>query len=80
VYGSTTQIRYYTPEDADITVKIFDLTGAALTELRSRSVGGLDGEITWDVIDIQSGVYLARVEAVSGSRSEVAIIKIAIVK
>jgi hypothetical protein len=80
VYGSATQIRYYTPEDADITVKIFDLTGAALTELRSRSVGGLDGEITWDVTDIQSGVYLARVEAVSGSRSEVAIIKIAIVK
>ncbi len=80
VYGSSTQIRYYTSEDAAITVKIFDLTGAAITELKSRSVGGLDGEIAWDVSNIQSGVYLARVEAVTGNRSEVVIIKIAIVK
>lgn len=80
VYGSTTQIRYYTPEDADISIKIFDLAGTKITELKARSAAGVDGEVTWDVSSIQSGVYLARIEAIGGNRNEVAIIKIAIVK
>jgi len=80
VYGSTTQIRYYTSEDAAITVKVFDLVGDAVAELKSHSTGGFDGEIAWDVSNIQSGVYLARVEAASANRTEVATIKIAVVK
>ena len=80
VYGSTTQIRYYTPETATIRVKIFDLAGAKVAELQGRSIGGVDGEVTWDVSNVQSGVYLARVEASGANRTQVAIIKIAIVK
>jgi M6 family metalloprotease-like protein len=80
VYGSTTQIRYYTPEDATISIKILDLAGTKITELNTTSRGGLDGEITWDVSKVQSGVYLARIEAKGASRSEVATIKIAVVK
>jgi hypothetical protein len=80
VYGTTTQIRYYTPEDASISIKILDLAGLVVAEFQVRSKGGLDGEVPWDVSRIQSGVYLARVEATGSSRSEVAIIKIAIVK
>lgn len=79
-YGSTTQIRYYTPEDATISIKIFDLAGVKIAELNAQSRGGLDGEVPWDVSKVQSGVYLARVEATGSSRSEVAVIKIAIVK
>jgi len=41
----------------------------------------MDNETTWSVADIQSGVYLARIEATSTSgNSEYAIIKIAVVK
>ncbi len=80
VYGSTTQIRYYTPEDASISIKIFDLAGMKIAELNALSKGGLDGEVPWDVTKVQSGVYLARIEATGSSKSEVAIIKIAIVK
>jgi hypothetical protein len=80
VYGSTTQIRYYTPEAATIRIKIFDLAGAKVAELQGRSIGGVDGEVTWDVSNVQSGVYLARIEASGTSRTQVAIIKIAIVK
>ena len=79
-YGSATQIRYYTPEDASISIKIFDLAGVKIAELNAQSKGGLDGEVPWDVSRVQSGVYLARIEATGRSRSEVAIIKIAIVK
>ncbi|MBI3585749.1 MAG: T9SS type A sorting domain-containing protein [Ignavibacteriales bacterium] len=80
VYGSTTHIRYYTPEDADISIKIFDLAGTKITELKARSLAGIDGEVAWNVSNVQSGVYLARIEATDGSRNEVAIIKIAVVK
>jgi hypothetical protein len=80
VYGGTTQIRYYTPEDASISIKIFDLAGVKVAELRAQSRGGLDGEVPWDVSRIQSGVYLARIEATGSSRTDVAIIKIAVVK
>ena len=80
VYGTHTQIRYYTPEDASISIKIFDLAGLKIAELKSLSKGGLDGEVTWDVSSVQSGVYLARVEATGNSRSQVAVVKIAIVK
>lgn len=80
VYGSTTRIRYYVAQDAAISVKIFDLAGTTITELSGTAFAGLDGEITWDVSNIQSGVYFARVEAVGRDRSDAAIIKIAVVK
>jgi hypothetical protein len=80
VYGSSTNIRYYTSEDAAVTVTVFDLAGLKIAELKARAKGGLDGELTWDVSNIQSGVYLAKVEAVGNSRTEVVVIKIAVVK
>lgn len=80
VYGDETRIRFYVSEDAVVSVKIFDLTGLAIAELSSSASGGLDGEITWNVKDIESGVYLARVQASSQGRSDVVVIKIAVVK
>jgi hypothetical protein len=80
VYGRSTQIRYYTSENANITVTILDLSGVKITELKGRGTAGMDSEISWDVSNIQSGVYLARIEAHGISKSEVTIIKIAVVK
>ena len=80
VYGSTTQIRYFVSENADVTIKIFDLAGSKITELAGRAAGGIDNEIAWDVTGIQSGVYLAHVEVQSVSKTESAVIKIAVIK
>ena len=80
VYGPSTQIRFFTSEDANVTITILDLSGRKITELSGHGTAGLDSEIPWNVSNIQSGVYLARVEARGASRSEVAIIKIAVVK
>jgi hypothetical protein len=80
VYKNSTQIRYYTSEDAAITITILDLSGMKITELKGRGTAGMDNEITWDVSHIQSGIYLARIEARGAIKSEVAIIKIAVVK
>ena len=80
VYGSTTAIRYHTAVAATINVKIYDIAGSSIAELQGTSAAGVDGEITWDVSNIQSGVYLARVEARGGGKTDVSIIKIAVVK
>jgi len=80
VYGQSTQLRYYTSEDATVTITILDLSGRKITELSGRGTAGMDNEITWNVSNIQSGVYLARVEAHGASKSEVVFVKIAVVK
>ncbi len=80
VYSTSTNIRFYTAENAEIIVTILDLTGVKVTELRGRNIGGMDGELKWDVTKIQSGVYYARVEAINSQKSEVAFIKISVVK
>jgi hypothetical protein len=80
VYGNSTQIRYYVTENATVNIKIFDLAGSKITELTGNGVAGMDNEITWNISNIQSGIYLARVEAKSTTQSSVAIIKIAVVK
>ena len=81
VYDGTTFIRFYIAEDAKINIKIFDLAGDFVAEINENGRGGLDNEVKWDVGNIQSGVYLARIEAngVSG-KTENKIIKIAVVK
>jgi M6 family metalloprotease-like protein len=81
VYDGETNIRYYVSEDSKINIKVFDLAGDFVAELNDDATGGMDNETVWNVGDIQSGVYLTRIEAVSTSgNSEFAIIKIAVVK
>ena len=81
VYEGTTNIRYYVDRDAHINIKIFDLAGDFVAEINDEAQGGMDNETVWNVGDIQSGVYLARIEAVCGcGKTEQAVIKIAVVK
>ncbi len=81
VYDGQTFIRYFVSEESKINIKIFDLAGGFVAELNDFASGGMDSETVWNVGNIQSGVYLARIEAVSNSgKSESQVIKIAIVK
>jgi M6 family metalloprotease-like protein len=80
VYGGTTNIRYYLEQNANVTIKIFDFSGEKVTELTGPGIGGIDNEVEWNVKDVQSGVYFARVEANSSTSNSIAIIRIAIVK
>lgn len=81
VYETTTAIRFFVSEDAEVTVKVYDLAGDKVDELYSSVRGGFDNEIIWNVSSIQSGVYLARIEAKSISgKTESTVIKIAVVK
>lgn len=81
VYDGTTAIRYYVSENANINIKILDLAGELVAELNDTAIGGFDNETVWNVSNIQSGVYLARIEAkTSSGKSESVTIKIAVVK
>jgi hypothetical protein len=81
VYNGTTFIRYFVNSNSRVNIKIFDLSGALVEEFNSDAPGGFDSETEWNVSNIQSGVYLARVEASSSSgNKEVNFIKIAVVK
>lgn len=82
VYDNETFFRVYVAEDAQIIIKIYDLSGAFVDEIKSTVVGKLDNDIKWNVTNIQSGIYLARVEAKSliSAKSDFKIIKVAIVK
>ena len=80
VYGNLTHIRFYSIQDANVSIRIFDIAGKKVAELSGRTTGGLDSEVSWDVTNIQSGVYLARVEASSQNQTQTRFIKIAVVK
>jgi hypothetical protein len=80
VYGSTTQIRFYCLQDANVSIAIFDIAGKKITVLSGKAIAGMDTEVAWDVSHIQSGVYLARVEASNQNQTQARIIKIAVVK
>jgi hypothetical protein len=81
VYNGQTAIRYYVNEDSKINIKIFDLAGDFVAELNNDAQGGMDNETIWNVQNIQSGVYLTRIEAIGVSgKTESVVIKIAVVK
>ncbi len=75
-----TFIRYYLGDRADVSVKIFDLAGDLIDEFPGPGEPFKDNEVRWDLTNVQSGVYLARIEANNGIKKEVRIIKIAVVK
>lgn len=80
VYDKTTRIRYYLNQNANVSIKIFDLAGEKVDEFSGPGIGSIDNEVEWNVSNIQSGVYFAHVEANGSGQRGVAIIKIAIVK
>ena len=66
--------------DATVVIKVFDLAGELVAELSGPGQAGIDNEVTWDVSGVQSGVYLAHIDARGTGGSGSAVIKIAVVK
>ncbi len=80
VTTQTTNIRYYLEEQADVTIKIYNLAGELVTTLYDKGEGGTDNEVVWNVKDIQTGIYIAHIEAKSSATTATTTIKIAVVK
>ena len=80
VYDGTTNIRYYLSEAADVSISIYEMNGDRIASFDGTGYGGMDNEVTWDASNVQSGVYLGRIEARSANQSKVVFIKIAVVR
>lgn len=78
--GNSTTIRYYLGESADINIRIYDIAGELVAKLEAIGTANIHNEIVVDLTDLQSGVYLTRVEAKGVSGSSVAFFKMAVVK
>jgi len=76
-----TFIRYTLNAAVDqVSIRIFDISGAPVARIDNGGVHRGDHEVRWDVTQIQSGAYIARVEARTTNGSVVEFIKIAVVK
>lgn len=80
VYDDFTFIRVKTFQDAKVNVKIFDVSGFKVDEFDFSTAAEFEADVRWDVKNIKSGIYYARIEASANGKSEVKIIKIAVVK
>ncbi len=78
--GSETVIRYFLRDDAQVGIKIYDLSGMLVDEFPGPGVGRTYNEKTWNCSRYASGVYLCRVEAKSADESQVVFFKMALVK
>ncbi len=78
--GNATTIRYYLRDAAEVSIRIYDMSGELVKELSGPGLEGVENEVNWDISNVQSGVYLARVKAQAENESNIAIIKIAVVK
>lgn len=78
--GNATTIRYRLNFDAQVQISIYDSAGDLVKELSGPGLAEADNEVVWNLNGIQSGIYLARVEAKGTRETSVAIIKIAVIK
>ena len=74
-------VRYSLQRDCSVKITFYDVTGQEVRAFASAPQrGGFDAHTTLDISDLASGVYLCRVEATSGSESEVHMGKMAIIR
>ncbi len=78
--GNATTIRYRLHDDAQVKISIYDSAGDLVKVLSGPGLAQADNEVIWNLNGIQSGIYLARVEAKGTRETSVAIIKIAVIK
>jgi hypothetical protein len=75
-----TYFRYYVDRQADVNVKIYDMSGELVEELVGSTPGGVSDEVPWDCSKFASGVYFARLEASSAGIKKNIIVKVALIK
>ena len=78
--GNSTTIRYFLRDAAEVSIRIYDMAGELVEKLIGPGLAEIENETVWDITNVQSGVYLARVSAMGDNETNTAIIKIAVLK
>ena len=61
-FNPSTSINLHVPMESDINVKVYDLSGRAVTTLLSGVQAQGDYNLTWNATEQASGMYLVRAE------------------
>lgn len=75
-----TTFRFYLKEAANVSVKVFDLSGMKVWEGSKGGVANSDNELAWSTGNVQSGIYYGIVTATGNSATTTVKLKVAIAK
>ena len=64
-FNPVTTIRYDLPEESDVTLTIYDITGRIVKTLVQETQQAGIKNVVWNAIDVSSGVYIYRIKAMS---------------
>jgi M6 family metalloprotease-like protein len=79
--NATTTIRYYLTETSNVRIYIYDMAGDLVKTLDGSGVMQTDNEVSWNLKNIQSGIYFAKINATGASGKRISrTIKIAVTK
>ncbi|MBZ0178161.1 MAG: T9SS type A sorting domain-containing protein [Melioribacteraceae bacterium] len=62
-FNPSTRIKYSIPEEAFVTIKVFDILGAEVATLVNETRSPGNYELNFDASNLRSGVYLYRIQA-----------------
>ena len=81
IRGDLAHLRFYLGDNARVEVVIVNAIGEIVDRLSLGSPAPqTDNEIPWDTSGYAGGLYICRVEAIAGDRSEVRFVKAAIIR
>jgi hypothetical protein len=67
-FNPSTKISYSIPEDAKVSIKVYDMLGTEIAELLNEAKSAGYYEITFDASSLSSGVYIYRITAFNRDR------------
>ena len=62
-FNPVTTIRYDLPQESDVTLTIYDITGRRMKTLVNESQQAGMKNVVWNATDVSSGVYIYRIQA-----------------
>ncbi|MEE2754783.1 MAG: FG-GAP-like repeat-containing protein [Candidatus Latescibacterota bacterium] len=81
IRGTEAFIRYYLASEAEVSLVIINGAGQIVYRVTAtRSDALTDNEIRWDTSDYGNGIYICRLQATFGSRTETRFIKTAVIR
>ena len=69
-FNASTTIKYALPEEAEVTINVYDILGRRIETLVSGKQPAGSHSVVWDAKDVSSGVYFYRIEAGEYSQTE----------
>jgi len=80
IENGKTKFRYFATGAQSAAINIYQLSGVYVETLTRNSIDQQWNEITWDVSDYESGVYIAKIDITDGTKTETYFVKPAILK